>query len=168
MKKHFTHFYAPFLVLTLVFLVSVFLFPQHTLAVPCTAPGVPAGCTPADLTDPGTTNPIKDPGTTNPIGSGGGLVKLDNPFKGGNSLFELLKSVMNDIVLPIGGVLAVLAFIYSGFLYVTAQGDETQLKTAHKALLYTSIGTAVLLGSWVLANVICETIGQLGGPACVS
>ena len=93
-------------------------------------------------------------------------VTLQNPFRGGDSLFALLETVINNILLPIGGVLAVLAFIYSGFLYVTAQGNETKLKTAHQALLYTSIGTAVLLGSWVLANVICQTIGQLGGPVC--
>lgn len=106
-------------------------------------------------------------GNTNTQGGhSSNVVKLDNPFKGSNSLFALLRAVINDIILPIGGVLAVLAFIYSGFLYVTAQGNESKLATAHKALLYTSIGTAVLLGSWVLANVICETIGQLGGPIC--
>ena len=88
-------------------------------------------------------------------------VTLDNPFSKANSLFELLETVVNDILLPIGGVLAVLAFIYSGFLYVTAQGNETKLKTAHKALLYTSIGTAVLLGSWAIAKVIENTINQL-------
>ncbi len=94
--------------------------------------------------------------------------KIDNPFqeKIGNSLFSLMKAIINEIILPIGGVLAVLAFIYSGFLYVTAQGDTAQIKTAHTALLYTAVGTAALLGSWVLANVICQTIGQLGGPIC--
>ncbi len=103
-----------------------------------------------------------------PIGGGNPIIsKLVNPFKGGDSLFVLLKTVINNILLPIGGVLAVLAFIYSGFLYVTAQGSEAKLKTAHKALLDTAIGTAVLLGSWVLASVICATIGQLGGPVCV-
>lgn len=90
------------------------------------------------------------------------VVKLDNPFaKGGDSLFDFLKTIINDILLPIGGVLAVLAFIYSGFLYVTAQGNEGKLATAHKALLYTSIGTAVLLGSWVIAQVIETTVNQL-------
>ena len=77
-----------------------------------------------------------------------------------------MKVILNDIIMPIGGVLVVLAFIYSGFLYVTAQGDTKKISDAHKALLYTAIGTAVLLGSWVLATAICKTIGQLGGPIC--
>ena len=89
-------------------------------------------------------------------------ITLPNPFAGGgNSLFGLLEKVINNILLPIGGILAVLAFIYSGFLYVTAQGNETKLATAHKALLYTAIGTAILLGSWVIAKVIENTINQL-------
>lgn len=85
-------------------------------------------------------------------------IKLENPFRGGNTLIGFLQKVINDIVLPVGGVLAVLAFIYSGFLYVTAQGNETKLKDAHRALLYTAIGTALLLGAWVFANAICGTI----------
>ena len=94
-------------------------------------------------------------------------VTLDNPFGSGqNSLFGLIRTIINDVVLPIGGVIAVLAFIYSGFLYVTAQGNETKIKKAHQALLYTSIGTAVLLGAWVIATVVCTTIAALGGPAC--
>ena len=105
-------------------------------------------------------------GNTPPLGGGnpGTGIKLDNPFNCGGSdctIFTLLEKVINDILLPIGGVLAVLAFIYSGFLYVTAQGNESKLATAHKALLYTSIGTAVLLGSWVIAKVIETTINQL-------
>lgn len=102
-------------------------------------------------------------------GSGGNpniQVTLDNPFGTQDSLFGLIRAIIDDVVLPIGGVLAVLAFIYSGFLYVTAQGNETKIKDAHKALLYTSIGTAVLLGAWVIANVVCRTIAALGGPAC--
>src|SRR3990167_4640768 len=107
-------------------------------------------------------------GGTGGGGSGGPSISanLTNPFGGTTSLFALLRTIINDVILPIGGVLAVLAFIYSGFLYVTAQGNETKLAIAHRSLLYTSVGTAVLLGSWVLANVICNTIGLLDGPIC--
>ena len=105
-------------------------------------------------------------GGTGGSGSGSGTdggninipIELKNPFSGGNSLFGLLEKVVNEILLPIGGILAVLAFIYSGFLFVTAQGNETKLKTAKTALLYTAIGTALLLGAWVFAKAICGTI----------
>lgn len=87
--------------------------------------------------------------------------KIKNPFRVGDTLYDLVEAIVNKIILPIGGVLSVLAFIYSGFLYVMAQGNETKLKTAHTALLYTVIGTAILLGSWVLANLIRATVNQV-------
>ena len=101
----------------------------------------------------------------NPPTQGGnppGDITLENPLRGGvNSLFGLLRLIIDKILLPIGGILAVLAFIYSGFLYVTAQGNEAKIKTAHTALLYTAIGTALLLGAWVFAGAICGTIAAI-------
>jgi len=88
---------------------------------------------------------------------------IKNPFgdNGPTTLQALFTLLINNLLIPLGGVAAVLAFIYSGFLYVMAQGDETKLKTAHKALLYSAIGTAVLLGAAVISSVITSTINQL-------
>lgn len=117
----------------------------------------------------GGSNTEQGGGSNNEQGGGsnsGDNKKLPNPFKGGDSLIALLKTIIQDILMPVGGVLAVLAFIYTGFLYVTAQGDEKQISKAHRALLYTAVGTALLLGAWMFASVICNTIGKLGGPIC--
>ncbi len=104
-----------------------------------------------------------DGGTTGGVDGGTTDVEvtLDNPFSIGDDLFDLLKAVINDILLPIGGILVVLAFIYSGFLYVKAQGKPGDLEKAHNALLFTAVGAALLLGSWVIANVIKTTIEQI-------
>ncbi len=88
-------------------------------------------------------------------------IQLDNPFSVGNDLFELADALVNKVVLPIGGVLCVLGFIYAGFVYVTARGNPTKISTAHNALLYSAIGTAILLGAWVIASVIKNTIMAL-------
>ena len=87
---------------------------------------------------------------------------LDNPF-GNNQLTitELFETIISNIIIPIGAVLAILAFIYAGFLYVTAAGAEKTIEKAHKALLYAAVGTAVLLGAGVIAQVIKATINQL-------
>lgn len=89
--------------------------------------------------------------------------KLENPFgsTGANNIPELFQTIIKNIIIPIGAVLAILAFIYAGFLYVTAAGDEKKIGVAHKALLYAAIGTAVLLGAGVIAQVIKATINQL-------
>lgn len=102
-------------------------------------------------------NPNNPPDLTVPV-------SLKNPFSIGNDLFEVMKALVNKVVLPIGGVLCVLGFIYAGFMYVTAGGNSTKIGEANRALLYSAVGTAVLLGAWVIANVIGNTIRELMTP----
>jgi hypothetical protein len=86
-------------------------------------------------------------------------IKIENPLKGGiDTIPGFLGLVINNIVLPIGGIVAVLYIIYAGFLMVTARGNEAKLKDAKAALLYAAIGTAILLGAWVISQVIGNTI----------
>jgi hypothetical protein len=87
---------------------------------------------------------------------------LQNPFSGtGNRVDQLLNAIIDRILLPIGSIVAVMAFIWSGFLFVMAQGNESKLGDAKRALLYTAIGTAILLGATVLSRVITGTIDSL-------
>lgn len=92
-------------------------------------------------------------GTTGPI-------KIENPFKK-DSIRGLIETIVNDILLPIGGVVAVVMIIYAGFLYVTAGGDPGQIKKAHDALLWAVIGAAILLGAWIISRAIEVTINEL-------
>ena len=55
----------------------------------------------------------------------------------------------------------VLAIIYSGFLFVAAQGNSEKLGEAKKALLYTLVGAAILLGSLAIAELIKNTVLSL-------
>lgn len=86
---------------------------------------------------------------------------LQNPLVNINSFSELIEAIL-DIVVKIGVPIALLAIIYSGFLFVVAQGNEEKLETAKKALLWTVVGTGVLLGAWILAEAIQTTITALG------
>ncbi len=91
---------------------------------------------------------------------------IPNPFNcggvGGNcNLFIFINTIVDRVLLPIGGILVVLAFIYSGFMYVMAQGKPTDIEKANKALLYTAIGAAILLGARVLSAVIANTVNSL-------
>ena len=90
-----------------------------------------------------------------------GVIKLTNPFSKGDNLYQFIQAVVSDILLPIGGVVAVIAIIYSGFKLVTSRGNETKLEEAKRAFLYTTIGVAILLGAWAIAKVIENTITQI-------
>lgn len=93
-------------------------------------------------------------------------VGLKNPLSGIDSLAGFVKSIL-DIVVMIGIPVITLAIIYAGFLFVKAKGDPKELETAKSTLLYTVIGAAIILGSWVLALAICNTVADLGSsPSC--
>ena len=87
-------------------------------------------------------------------------VKLDNPIKAES--FEALVTAILEVVVAIGTPIAILAIIYSGFLFVKAQGKPEALKTARESLIWTIVGVAVLLGARLLATVIQGTITGLG------
>jgi len=85
------------------------------------------------------------------------------PLVGITSIREVLLKII-DIFILIGTPIAVLFMIYAGFLFVTARGNETQVTSAKKTLLYTVIGIAILFGARVLAELVLKTITNIGGP----
>lgn len=87
-------------------------------------------------------------------------IKIVNPFKE-NTVEGFIRTIVNDILIPIGAVVAVIMIMYAGFLYVTARGNPGQIEKAHKALLWAVIGAAILLGAWVISQAIQGTINEL-------
>ncbi|MBI5004834.1 MAG: hypothetical protein HZC04_01450 [Candidatus Lloydbacteria bacterium] len=90
---------------------------------------------------------------------GSGSNALPNPIAA--STFQELIQKMLKVVIDIGVPVATLFIIYSGFLFVKAQGNPEKLKEAKETFFWTIVGTAVLLGAWVLAQAIAGTINQL-------
>ena len=91
-----------------------------------------------------------------------GDVKLENPLGDKvKTLPDFVVLILDNIVIPIGGVIVVFFVIYSGFLFVKARGKPEEIKTAIKTFQYTIIGALVLLGAKVIAGVIQGTIGAL-------
>jgi len=85
---------------------------------------------------------------------------LENPLGGTTTIYVFLEKVLK-VVADIGFPVVVLAIVYSGFLYVKAQGDPGGLEEAKTALTYSIIGGAIILGAWVLAEAIGGTISTL-------
>lgn len=90
-----------------------------------------------------------DTGITNPLGS-----------SGPSTIPEFIKAII-DVVLIIGIPILTLAIIYAGFLFVKAQGNAEELKVAKNTLLYTVIGGALLLGAFVIASAIGQTVEDI-------
>lgn len=82
---------------------------------------------------------------------------IENPLKNADTLSGLIKTILTGVI-KIGIPIITLAIIYSGFLFVSAQGNSEKLGEAKKALLYTLIGAAILLGSWAIAQLVSDTV----------
>lgn len=90
--------------------------------------------------------------------SGGGI---DNPLKS-SSLTALLKDIL-DIVIEIGIPVVTIMIILAGFKYVTAGGDSGKVEDAHKMFTWTVVGAAIVLGAFVIANIIESTVNAIKG-----
>lgn len=111
------------------------------------------------------------PGSAGGTAPGAGAVRfninIENPFNcGGTSsrdctIESFLRRIIEELIIPIGGVVAALMIMWAGFLYVTSAGDTTKIKRAHDALLHGVIGAAILLGAWVISQAIEATINQI-------
>ncbi|MFP4022847.1 MAG: TrbC/VirB2 family protein [Candidatus Paceibacterota bacterium] len=86
---------------------------------------------------------------------------VENPLDGIDSFPDLISTILKDIVVPIGAVIAALAIVYSGFLFVTAQGNTEQLSKARSAFLWAVIGGLILIGSWAIAEAIQATLDPI-------
>ncbi len=87
-------------------------------------------------------------------------VPIKNPLSSANTLPEFIGQILHAVVI-IGVPIVAVAIIYCGFLFVTASGNTEKLSKAKTGFLWTVIGGAILLGAWVLANALGDTINQL-------
>jgi hypothetical protein len=90
--------------------------------------------------------------------TGGGTsgTTLTNPLNA-QSFSALVESIAK-LAAQIGIPIAAIFIIYSGLLFVTARGNEEQLKKAKTNFMWAMVGTAILLGAWVIAKAISTTI----------
>ena len=90
----------------------------------------------------------------------GNNVTLVNPLGSGATLNSLVTSVLQFVV-RIGAIIVVFMLIYVGYLFVVAQGNETKITEARKALQWTVIGALILLGAQAIATGIQATVQAL-------
>jgi hypothetical protein len=82
---------------------------------------------------------------------------LNAQFSSVPAFVEGALKVMVMVSLPI----ITLFIVYSGFMFVMAQGNEGKLQDARRNFFYVIVGSILLLGAWVIATLIGGTISQL-------
>ena len=72
---------------------------------------------------------------------------------GGHPIAAVLEKFLNWL-LGIFGFLAIIAFIIAGVLYLTAQGDESQIQRAKKMVVYGVVGIVIGLAGVIIVRTI--------------
>lgn len=87
---------------------------------------------------------------------------INNPLgeSGPQNIPDFIKKII-EVVLTVGVPIVALAIIYTGFLFVKAQGNPEAIKKAKDSLMYVLIGAALLLGAFVIAQAIGSTITDI-------
>lgn len=83
-------------------------------------------------------------------GFGQGLDGVEMPR---GTFFTVATKFINFSVTAIG-VLAVIIFIYAGFMYLTASGDESKISKAKSTMTYAIVGIIVSLMGFVVVKTI--------------
>ena len=87
--------------------------------------------------------------------------KLENPLSSNfDSIPKFVSGALKVMVLVAVPVIS-LFLVYSGFLFVFAQGNQEQLAKAKTNFLYVIVGSVLILGAWVIASLLGNTITSL-------
>ena len=79
---------------------------------------------------------------------GGGSAKQDLP--------DIITTIIN-VMLFIAAALAVIMIIYGGIRYITAHGDEKQVKVAKDTIVYSVTGLIIAILAYALVTFIFNT-----------
>lgn len=88
-------------------------------------------------------------------------MKLQNPLKDELNTFPKFVAVITKTAVQILFPFIVLGFIYSGFLFVKAQGNPAGLEEAKTAITYSMLGAFILMGAFAFAQIIGKTISTI-------
>lgn len=96
-----------------------------------------------------------------------GLCLPKNPYANapGDSLVkatsvgDLIKKILN-ILLTLGGVVAVLFIVLGGYEYITSRGSEERAKSGRKTMTYAIIGLVAILLAFMMVTVLTNLFTQ--------
>ena len=71
------------------------------------------------------------------------------------SIQTFIKSII-QILVTIAGLVSAGFFVGGGFGYITSSGNPEMLDRSKKTILYSAIGLAIVLGAFVLTNIVSD------------
>lgn len=69
-----------------------------------------------------------------------------------------------QVLVTLAGLISAGFFVWGGIGYITSSGNPESLDRSKKTILYSAIGLAIVLGAFVLSNVVTQlATGAFGG-----
>lgn len=70
-----------------------------------------------------------------------------------------------NVFLGFLGIVLLFLFLYAGFLWMTAGGDEKRVKDAKQYIINAVIGLFIIAGAYVLTNFVLTNLAAVTGPS---
>lgn len=105
-----------------------------------------------------------------PAGTEATVVELVNPIGGTRSNPRGINEVSNEtviaelvarviaVMLGLVGSLALLVFVYGGFVWVTSAGNQQRVSTGWHAMIYSAIGLFVVFSAYAILTIVIRTL----------
>ncbi len=81
---------------------------------------------------------------------------------GYQDLIKLGINIMN-FAIYLMAILAVISFVYAGFLYMSSAGNQSQISKAHGIFTKVALGIFFTLGAWLIVHQIAVWLGVKEG-----
>ncbi len=70
-----------------------------------------------------------------------------------------------QVLVTLAGLVSAAFFVWGGFGYITSSGNPEALDKSKKTILYSAIGLTVVLGAFVLSNIVSQLAGTAFGTS---
>src|SRR3989344_2330512 len=81
--------------------------------------------------------------------------QLDNPL---GATFEQVTQRAIGVLLGITGVLALIAFVYGGVVWMTSGGDTSKITKGKNIMIWAIFGLVVIFSSYAILKVVFEAL----------
>ena len=85
-----------------------------------------------------------------------------NPIKY-NTFPEVFAAIVSFLK-TFGGPVAIIMFLYGGFLYLTSGGSQEKVKMAHRTMTWSAVGLGVIYIGSAFVSIICAFLQATSCP----
>lgn len=93
------------------------------------------------------------------------VIKLQNPLGEGRTDMRVIVGEIIATALGVMGSLALVVFIYGGFMWLTAGGSDEKVKKGSQAMIWAVIGIFIIFSSYAILTLVISGLGAKGLPA---